>query len=289
MAERGLGERPFELPVGLVELEQDLRRLAEVGDRDDDGLHSEPATPARRTEREQEARDAGGDRQRRDQRVDPEVVVVPCAQGQSAELGDPVAVLGRLPPLGGVGADRVHVGHGVGDVPGQPGPCGLARVDEGLPAADERGHQECRHHDHAEQDGDQQRVVAPEHHRREAQRQELADDPEHEGVDEVLVLRREAQHALGERAREVLVEEGRVLGQQRVHPARVEPGDAVRLGPVQAVDPDAPQCLAHQHRGEEPEDVGGKERRRRVAAYAVGGSWCTASTLLPSRSRRKTP
>jgi hypothetical protein len=278
---RRLGERPLDLPVGLVELEQDLRRLPEVRDRDDDGLHPGPAVRARRADREQQAPDRRGHRQRRDERVDPQVVVVPRAQGQPAQLRDPAAVLRRLPPLRGVRADGVHVGHRVGDVTGQPGVGGLPRVDEDLAAADERGHQHPGDRDHAQQHDHQHRVVAPEHHRREDQRQELADDPEHQGVDEGLVLLREAQHPFGERTREVLVEEDRVLRQQRLHPRHVEPGDAVGLHPVQAVDADAPERLAGEHRGEEPEHVGRDDRGR--DPFARG----QPADQLPDEQRRQ--
>jgi hypothetical protein len=71
----------------------------------------------------------------------------------------------------------------------------------------------------------------------------------------MLETRGEAQHALGQRAGEVVVEERGVLGEQFVHADDVQVLDAEGVEAVQTVQGDAPQRLREQQDTGEAEDV----------------------------------
>ena len=256
---RRLGERALQLTVDLVEVVEDPGGLREVGERDDDGRHARCAHPARHQDGQHQPGQVRQDPKRRDERVDAQVVVVPRQQGELAVVAHPPPVLGGLPAFGGVGADGIHVGERVGDVPRQLRPRRLPQVHQCLPAPDQRRDGHAGERDDPEQHDDQQRVVLPQHHRRERQRHEVRDDLERQGVDEVLVLRRVAEHPLGQRAREVRVEEVRVLGQQRVHAADRQPLDPVRVGAVEAVDAQPPEQLPGEQGATEREQVRGDQ------------------------------
>ena len=171
-------------------------------------------------------------------------------------------MLGGLPVLGSERADRVHVHQAVGDVPGHARDRFLALVDEPLTTADQRRDTGAGDRDQADEPGDEQRVVAPQHHRREHERHQAADDVEHQIVGEVLEPGSEAQHPLGQRTGEVVVEERRILRQQLVHADHVEVLDSATVEAVQAVDADPPQDLGEKQHACEAEHI----RHRRADA-----------------------
>jgi hypothetical protein len=245
----GLGQRALQPAVDLVERPHDPRRVGVVRERDHDRLDAEP--PAAETDGDDQTEHVGQHEHRRDHHVDPEVAVIPGPDGEPALLGDPGPVLGGLVLLRGEGPHRLHVHQTVGDMPGHPRDRGLPLVDECLPPADQRCDRQPRHRDEPDEHDDEKRVIPPQHHRRERQRNEAGDDVERERVDELLEPRGEAQHPLGERTGEVVVEEGGVLGEQLVHARDVEAFDAPPVGTVQAVQASTPEHLRQQqHRGE---------------------------------------
>ncbi len=165
-------------------------------------------------------------------------------------------MLGGLTLLGGERPDRVHVHQAVGHMAGHPGDGLLTLPHENLAAADEGGHTHRRQRDHRQQADDEQRFVAPEHHRPEGQRHEAAHDGEGQGVDELLEAGGEAQDPLGERSREVVVEERGVLGVQLIHARDVQVLDGECRQAVQEVQTDAPERLGEEKYGGEPQDIG---------------------------------
>ena len=177
-------------------------------------------------------------------------------------------MLGGLALLGGERPDRVHVHQAVGDVARHPGDRLLALVDERLAAADQRRHAQRRQRDHGQEPDDEQRFVAPQHHRPEHQRHEAAHDLERQRVDELLEAGGEAQHPLGQRPGEVVVEERGVLGEQLVHADHVQVLDAEGVEAVQAVQADPPHDLREQQDAGEAEDV---RQRRADAEGPVAG------------------
>lgn len=96
----------------------------------------------------------------------------------------------------------------------------------------------------------------------------LGDDGEGERVDEQLEPRGEAQHALGQRTGEVVVEESRILGKQLVHADRVQVLDSAAFRAVQTVHTDAPQGLRQERQGGEAEHIG---QHRRSADVRTAG------------------
>lgn len=179
----------------------------------------------------------------------------PRTQCEAPGLRDAGAVFGGLTFLGGERPDRVHVHQAVRDMARHPGDRLLTLGDERLTAADQRRHTQRRQCDHHQEADHEQWLVLPQHHRGEDQRHEAAHDRERQRVDELLEAGGEAQHPLGQRSGEVVVEERGVLGEQFVHADDVELLDATGIETVQAVEADAPEQFgAEQHAGE-AEDV----------------------------------
>ncbi len=262
---RGLGHGAFQPPVDLVELEHDLGGVGVVGEGDDDLLH--PLARAAEGEDDHQAQHVGQDGQGGDQGVDAQVAVVPGPQRQAPGLRDPAAVFGALAPFGRERPDGLHVRETVGDVAGDPGDRRLPVVDEPLPAPDQRGRGRRGQHEHHEQDDDQHRFVAPQHHGPEEQGDEAAHDAVRQRVGEVLEALAVAEHPFGQGAGEVVVEEGGVLGEEFVHAAHVEVFHAEGAHPVQAVLPDPPDGLGEQQRRTEAQHV----RQCRAEGETVAG------------------
>ncbi len=211
----GFCQAALQPPIDLVELEHDPCRVRVIGEGHHDRLHAKP--PAAEADGEKHAGCVGEHGHRRDQGVDAEVGVVPGSDGEHSLFGDACLVRGGLAILSGEGSHRLHVHQAVGNVARHSCDGGLPLVDECLAATDKRRDDQPRDHDETKQDDDEERVVAPEHHRRERQWHDLGDDGERERVGELLEPRGEAQHALGQRTGEVVVEESRILGKQLVH------------------------------------------------------------------------
>jgi hypothetical protein len=89
-------------------------------------------------------------------------------------------VLGGLAILSGEGSHRRHVHQAVGNVTGHSCDGGLPLIDECLAATDKRRDDQPSDHDQAKKYDEEERVIAPEDHRRERQRQDVGDAIEYQ-------------------------------------------------------------------------------------------------------------
>ena len=156
----------------------------------------------------------------------------------------------------------------------------LALVDELLATADQRCDPGAGDRDQADEPGDEQRVVAPQHHRREHQRHQAADDVEHQIVGEILEPGSEAQHPLGQRTSEVVMEERRILRQQLIHADHVEVLDSMTFEADHAVEADPPHDLGEKQHPRESEHI---RHRRANPSQRVAGK---AADQLSDNQRR---
>ncbi len=203
---------------------------------------------------------------RRRHQVDPQVLVVPRAQGLGAEVAHVAGVDARLVGLHGKRPHGVGVAERVGDVPGQHVRRGLAHFHQPLPPPDERQHQGHGETEHAEEHRHEHRGVAPQHHAHEGEGNQVGRHREAQHVEHVFEAPRIPQGALGERAGEVVVEERHVLGQQLFHRFDVERFHGADLGARQQEPGQAPQRLARDPQAGERQHVGHELRRGRRRA-----------------------